>query len=52
MGTWTHDDLEAENVPFSFKLPDKQGEELRPAPLVYMKSLWNAIEHNLDACAE
>lgn len=42
------DDLVAERVPFTFTLKEGGGEEVRPAPYVYIECLWEKIQSMLD----
>ena len=41
------DHLVAERAPFSFSLKEG-GEEIRPAPYVYVASLWEKVKAMLD----
>ena len=41
------DHVVAENAPFSFTLKEG-GEEIRSAPYVYVKSLWDKVDSMLD----
>ena len=42
------DELVAERVPFTFALKEGGGEEVRPAPYMYVGSLWEKIQSMLD----